>query len=694
MELPFKLMYQQSELLNSEKQSTENEVSTCVDENQKEVEVNLIKTEIEPEAPNIPVLAEDQLSHHSDELRQVAETEEDPVSNISESRTLIQVQQIPIDSPPTDSCCPLIDIDTEPDLPQDQSEEKSGLPSKTDRCEVSEVVTQPILEPQVEKHNAQAQAQNYTQEENIREREEQPLVEGSEKNEAPPAILEPELVSKTQGADDPPPKEEPNPQEVKEQTNQQEPVVQQPTSNDSKRGHDILISQRSSQMKKEQPQADKGESLFKGVAIKLKKELVKTKNELEKLKESSQNEEASLKAQIKELKEIEQTNFIKIASLEAQVCSLEQQLNSSEEEYSILRSEFEQYKKKASELISQNNPAKNSDDKFKFREESEYKRLKEANSLQEELIADLEKKLGALREELRARDQRLEKLMVVAESTRIKDSKIQDLIDKRDSILRENQNLKLTLKEYKAKLNEPDLMVRSDRSLMTYRKENKNDLITTLDKNLEDDIDDDEFVYGDRTKVVKDRNINNKIIGDINEGKEREPQRQLSNRAQDQPVHLSSSSQSSKGESQSNSSSSIDDSTLSGYVHIKPPNTFEMINRSSVLEDGQNQIDNLTKAYLESENTNALLHEQVKTLKEEIRRMQLRAERIELAENLEYLKNVIFKYLSLDSYQSEQKKRLIPVLSTVLKLSPDETAKLTSIAITDKPTMASSIFKL
>ncbi|GLJ59126.1 hypothetical protein SUGI_1493280 [Cryptomeria japonica] len=76
-------------------------------------------------------------------------------------------------------------------------------------------------------------------------------------------------------------------------------------------------------------------------------------------------------------------------------------------------------------------------------------------------------------------------------------------------------------------------------------------------------------------------------------------------RLEDNTTRLSPSA-SIKDGSQTNSSSSID-----GYVHLKPT-TFEIVSRSSVLEDAQIQIDNLTKAYLDSESTNSLLSEQVK----------------------------------------------------------------------------------
>ncbi|KAJ8951834.1 hypothetical protein NQ318_019809 [Aromia moschata] len=65
-------------------------------------------------------------------------------------------------------------------------------------------------------------------------------------------------------------------------------------------------------------------------------------------------------------------------------------------------------------------------------------------------------------------------------------------------------------------------------------------------------------------------------------------------------------------------------------------------------------------------------------LKEEIRRHQRSVERERHAENLEYLKNVVFKFVTLSS--GDERTRLVPVLNTILKLSPEETHKLNLVA--------------
>jgi len=82
------------------------------------------------------------------------------------------------------------------------------------------------------------------------------------------------------------------------------------------------------------------------------------------------------------------------------------------------------------------------------------------------------------------------------------------------------------------------------------------------------------------------------------------------------------------------------------------------------------KIDHLTELLNESEANNLRMTEQSRVLKEEIRRLERNTEREEHAKNLEYMKNVILKFLTLTG--GTEKERLVPVLTTLLRLSPDE----------------------
>ncbi|KAI0235779.1 GRIP and coiled-coil domain-containing protein 2, partial [Lamellibrachia satsuma] len=72
----------------------------------------------------------------------------------------------------------------------------------------------------------------------------------------------------------------------------------------------------------------------------------------------------------------------------------------------------------------------------------------------------------------------------------------------------------------------------------------------------------------------------------------------------------------------------------------------------------------------ESEATVMRLTEQAKILKEEVRRQERNQQRETAVSNMEYLKNVVFKFLTLSA--EDEKTQLIPVLTTMLRLSADE----------------------
>ncbi|XP_014676260.1 PREDICTED: GRIP and coiled-coil domain-containing protein 2-like isoform X3 [Priapulus caudatus] len=90
----------------------------------------------------------------------------------------------------------------------------------------------------------------------------------------------------------------------------------------------------------------------------------------------------------------------------------------------------------------------------------------------------------------------------------------------------------------------------------------------------------------------------------------------------------------------------------------------------SSLNTSYRKLDHVTGLLQESEETVARLTEQAKVLKQEIRRLERNQQREKHAQNLEYLKNVVMKFFSLQ--KGDEKRRLIPVLITMLRLSPEE----------------------
>ena len=86
------------------------------------------------------------------------------------------------------------------------------------------------------------------------------------------------------------------------------------------------------------------------------------------------------------------------------------------------------------------------------------------------------------------------------------------------------------------------------------------------------------------------------------------------------------------------------------------------------------QISHLAALLAEAEAQNTRLEKLTEVLKEEIRTYQRSEERHKHIENLEYVKNVILKFLTLSG--SQEKARLLPVLETILKLKKEEVGQI------------------
>ncbi|XP_055071355.2 GRIP and coiled-coil domain-containing protein 2 [Misgurnus anguillicaudatus] len=89
-------------------------------------------------------------------------------------------------------------------------------------------------------------------------------------------------------------------------------------------------------------------------------------------------------------------------------------------------------------------------------------------------------------------------------------------------------------------------------------------------------------------------------------------------------------------------------------------------------------VEHLSGLLHETEATNAVLMEQITLLKSEVRRLERNHEREKSVANLEYLKNVLLQFIFLRS--GSERQALLPVIHTMLQLSPDEKNKLAAIA--------------
>lgn len=133
--------------------------------------------------------------------------------------------------------------------------------------------------------------------------------------------------------------------------------------------------------------------------------------------------------------------------------------------------------------------------------------------------------------------------------------------------------------------------------------------------------------------------------------------------------------------------SSFDDHCIVEERPISP--TIELNQTKEKLVVQETRVKHLSSLLTEAEQDLARLTQLNEVLKEEVRRQQRSIEREQHVHNSEYLKNVVFKFLTLNS--GNERIRLVPVLNTILKLSPDETQQLQSVA---KGTLETLIFEL
>ncbi|XP_065338570.1 GRIP and coiled-coil domain-containing protein 2-like isoform X1 [Cloeon dipterum] len=127
-------------------------------------------------------------------------------------------------------------------------------------------------------------------------------------------------------------------------------------------------------------------------------------------------------------------------------------------------------------------------------------------------------------------------------------------------------------------------------------------------------------------------------------------------------------------------------SSSSDYADdAKSEASFDAASMMSSTIASEKRVKHLSALLSESEADLARLTHQNAILKEEIRRQQRCAERLQHTEkNGEYLKNVVLKFVTLQS--GDERARLVPVLNTILKLSPEEMQQLQTVATPTTPT--------
>ncbi|CAG2054003.1 unnamed protein product [Timema podura] len=122
--------------------------------------------------------------------------------------------------------------------------------------------------------------------------------------------------------------------------------------------------------------------------------------------------------------------------------------------------------------------------------------------------------------------------------------------------------------------------------------------------------------------------------------------------------------------------SSLDDEDNNAPASTSPGAELSLTKEQ--LADSERRIRHLSALLSEAEQDLAKLTQLNGVLKEEIRRQQRSVEREQHAQNFEYLKNVVLKFVTLQG--GDERSHLVPVLNTILKLSPEETVQLNQVA--------------
>ncbi|XP_059472691.1 GRIP and coiled-coil domain-containing protein 2-like [Neocloeon triangulifer] len=127
-------------------------------------------------------------------------------------------------------------------------------------------------------------------------------------------------------------------------------------------------------------------------------------------------------------------------------------------------------------------------------------------------------------------------------------------------------------------------------------------------------------------------------------------------------------------------------SSSSDYAEdAKSEASFDAASLMSSTIASEKRAKHLSALLGEAEADLARLTHQNAILKEEIRRQQRCAERLQHTEkNGEYLKNVVLKFVTLQG--GDERARLVPVLNTILKLSQEELQQLQTVAAPSTPT--------
>lgn len=312
----------------------------------------------------------------------------------------------------------------------------------------------------------------------------------------------------------------------------------------------------------------------------------------------------------------------KVSNFELTISELKNKVKLNEEDLEISRSKFEEYKLRVSNVLKENNNFNN----FEYSKN----------------IENLQLKIESLEEENRSLKLECNKLTSEAERIRSLNNDITSKWQWSQGELKDYDDLKT---RFNALHSEKSKLLTSIDLLKGSFSKEKQSIIEENQETLESI----RIKYENRIKELEDEMINFRNTSDDSNS----------------VVNSNTSFEEIKEENlsyQSNNSNS-ERNFLEEILNLDSNSKSSDATHSS-------NIDNLTQLLSESENSITLLSEQNRLLKEEIRRMQRSVDRMDIANNLEYLKNVLMKFLTIKGL--DERERLITVLTTILKLTPEE----------------------
>ncbi|CAG8510248.1 3959_t:CDS:10, partial [Acaulospora colombiana] len=409
-------------------------------------------------------------------------------------------------------------------------------------------------------------------------------------------------------------------------------------------------------------------------------EIGELKATVESLKEDDEKMKLSVDQSQKSIEKLTTELHSQTAMYNTQIEQLESKLRQSTQQNIQLKSEFQQYKTRAHALLGQmSSGAKNLDNGTDVSEliainkrlESDLsQRIVELKCAQDKILV-LEKDLkhsfdtnGKLEKEL---EEAQKSAKVDTEELHATQEHIQSLLEK-------NQSLKEALHEaearYTASIN--DFNERLSASTETIQKnlkqkQEENEQLQLISENLSEEL----------TQLRSELSNRSEQIDEL--------QKQLSIASAGRIQSVCSPSR--RDDSRSASPSSVTHSRQSSTYNYSLSDLLadagerttivsSTLNMSDREQDYALKLHHMAEMLNESEAHVQRLIEQEKILKEELRKLDRLEKRQDL--NVEYLKNVVLKFFETDPSDRES---LVPVISTILQLSPEEIQSLRENAL-------------